>query len=343
MKSPSPPPAPDPTAAANAQSAANVDAAVAQSWLNAMNQYGPWGNVVYNQTGSQDVNGKTIPQFSQTTTLSPQQQAQYDLMNELQMGALNMGKDVLGNVQKSVNSPLITPDMFGAESDKIVQALIAKNAPMMEQQKNSLSAKLANQGIVPGSEAYNKEMELFGKQQNSFNLDAILAGSGEQQKLFNMALQSKAQPINEYATLLGLGGQVNTPQGGGFQPGQIANTDVIGPMNTQYQGQMAGWNAKNQSNQNMMGNLFGLGGSLGSAWMMAPATSDCRLKHDINFMDNVDGVNLYSFRYNNDPEKVYTGVIAQEVFHTHPEAVHVVDGFLAVDYSKLPVPFRRIH
>jgi hypothetical protein len=86
----------------------------------------------------------------------------------------------------------------------------------------------------------------------------------------------------------------------------------------------------------------GLGSQIGGLAMLA--SSDSRLKHDITLLDNVAGINIYNFRYNNTPDMVHMGVMAQEILHTHPDAVHVMDdGFLAVDYAKLPLPFRMVH
>lgn len=66
------PKAPDPVATANAQAAMNKETAIAQQGLNSTNQVNPWGNVTYAQTGKWE---DGTPQFTQTTSLSPQQQA----------------------------------------------------------------------------------------------------------------------------------------------------------------------------------------------------------------------------------------------------------------------------
>jgi hypothetical protein len=42
-------------------------------------------------------------------------------------------------------------------------------------------------------------------------------------------------------------------------------TDVLGAYNQQYQGQLAAYNAQQQSNAAGMGGLFGLAGTLGGA------------------------------------------------------------------------------
>lgn len=80
MKAPS---APDPAETAAAQGNVNRETAISQQMLNMVNQVNPWGNVNYEQTGETgyyDSNGKwiAIPKFTQTTNLSPSQQAIFD-------------------------------------------------------------------------------------------------------------------------------------------------------------------------------------------------------------------------------------------------------------------------
>jgi Protein of unknown function (DUF3300) len=68
--------------------------------------------------------------------------------------------------------------------------------------------------------------------------------------------------------------------------------------------------------------------------------SDARLKHDIVFLDRLDnGIGLYRFVYNGD-DKVFVGVLAQEVQSVVPEAVRRArDGYLRVSYDKLGLRF----
>ena len=93
--------------------------------------------------------------------------------------------------------------------------------------------------------------------------------------------------------------------------------------------------AQAQSNQGI-GSLIGAGLSF---------FSDERLKENIVFVDNVDGVNVYEFDYKDKSlgEGRYRGVMAQEVKETHPSAVVTMgNGLMAVDYSQLPVDMVQI-
>jgi hypothetical protein len=68
--------------------------------------------------------------------------------------------------------------------------------------------------------------------------------------------------------------------------------------------------------------------------------SDVRLKHDIALIGRLDnGLGLYRFSYNGS-NKVYVGVLAQEVMAIRPDAAAVgQDGYLRVDYEKLGLKF----
>jgi hypothetical protein len=68
--------------------------------------------------------------------------------------------------------------------------------------------------------------------------------------------------------------------------------------------------------------------------------SDRRLKQDIHWAGIQGGVNIYRFRYIGSSE-VYEGVMAQEVIGTGA-AVMMQNGFMAVDYGRLGIPFRRV-
>ena len=69
--------------------------------------------------------------------------------------------------------------------------------------------------------------------------------------------------------------------------------------------------------------------------------SDILVKHDIGllgFLDN--GLGFYRFRYSGD-DKVYVGVLAQEVQGVRPDAVsRGADGTLRVRYDRLGVKFQ---
>jgi Protein of unknown function (DUF3300)/Chaperone of endosialidase len=69
--------------------------------------------------------------------------------------------------------------------------------------------------------------------------------------------------------------------------------------------------------------------------------SDMRLKHDIALLDRLDsGLGIYRFSYNGS-NKVYVGVMAQEVMEVRPDAAVLGrDGYWRVNYEKLGIKFK---
>ena len=72
------------------------------------------------------------------------------------------------------------------------------------------------------------------------------------------------------------------------------------------------------------------------------AASDARLKTDVEKIGSKDGVNFYTWNWNEDgkrvadPKQPKVGVMAQELKETHPHLVQFgPDGFLRVDYGGL--------
>jgi endosialidase-like protein len=67
--------------------------------------------------------------------------------------------------------------------------------------------------------------------------------------------------------------------------------------------------------------------------------SDVNLKHDIVPVGHLaNGLGLYRFSYN-DSDKVYVGVLAQEVERGMPDAVRrAPNGYLQVSYARIGVP-----
>lgn len=350
------PAAPDPAQQVAMQGTANLDTAVANSYMNNPNIVSPYGTVTSAQTGMQKVGGRDVPQFTQTTTLSPSQQRQLDMTNGLQEQALGIGSGVLKNVGDVTSHPFTLDGLpaapgsgdFTANRDAATQSIIARNQPQMDRTRQMQETQLYNQGIMPGSEAHKNAMDDIARQENDFRLGAEQAGGAEQSRLFGLGTQARqnalsesafarSQPINEYSTLLGLGGQVQAPQFQ-YQGSNVANQDISAPYSQQYAGQMQGYNARQQ----MYGNLIGAGAKVGSAGMMT--TSDIRLKDNIKFVGTEKGLPIYDFNYRGDKTKArYRGVMAQDIKDISPEAVSIQHGFLAVDYNKIGVEFRRVN
>jgi len=211
---PSPPPAPDYRGAAQETAAGNLDAARAAAAANRVNQVTPYGNLDYAVTGS-DPYGN--PTWTATTNLSD---VGRQLLGTQNAASLGLGQTInaqLGNVQnvmgKGFNpqtAPITTnvgqanlnpltgqanlqtqTDYAGGMQgwDKANQLLMARLQPQMEIQQKNLDAQLANQGVVAGTEAYNRAKMGLGMQQNDLLNQAQLSGLSAGNTLFNQGLQ----------------------------------------------------------------------------------------------------------------------------------------------------------
>lgn len=326
------PRAPDPYATAQAQQQANIGTASANSVIQNANQYGPWGSRVFNQIGTQMVNGQEVPRWEQIDTLSPEQQRLFNQQMQLGSAGNELALGQMGRLSNILNQPINmsglpqaagTPSLarlgagpqlarmgnqdYEQSRQRVEQAMLSRIAPQQQQDRSALSTRLRNQGLVEGSEAFNRAMDQQGRQENDARMQAVLAGGQEQSRLagldqarlgfnntqamqeyanaaqraqFNNGaamsqaefqntsreralqelLMSRNQPLNEISALMS-GGQVSMPQFTQYRGGQVANTDIAGLINQNYQQRMGQHNA-------MMGGLAGIGGSL----LMAPMT-----------------------------------------------------------------------
>lgn len=343
--SPSTPAAPDPIATAAAQTATNKETAITQAELNNANQVTPYGNLTYTQNGTYD---DGTPKFTSTTTLSPEEQQLYNLNTSGQVGTAQLGNDQLGRIAGAVSTPYSYAGLPDAPTDQTMaqsqaagtQAIMDRLAPQEARDRNSQNVTLSNQGVQPGSEAYNNAQDQLARTQNDANQQAILSGqqyatAGQQQALANRqqaiteySTQRNA-PLNEYSALVS-GSQVQNPSFQSTGNTAIAPTDLSGDVYKSYAANVAQANAKTASQNATKSAIFGLGGQLGAA-----AISDIRLKSNIKAIGKLrNGVKVYTYTYMGD-DAPQVGVMAQEVLHIPNAVVIVSGGYYAVDYGKV--------
>jgi hypothetical protein len=221
------PQAPSPKEIAGAQSGANIDSAIASSYLNNIDQTSPFGSVDFTQNGFtsyKDSSGNTvrIPNFSSKTTLSPDQQALYDRnvaagknVGDLAVSQSSKLKSLLANPMNTSGLPAragraslarasqnglpsapgqvnlidsVGPTDFSADRAKVEQAILSRASPEFDRRQAATESKLINQGVTPGSEAWRAEMDQLGRDRNDASMQAILAGGSEQSRLAGLDL-----------------------------------------------------------------------------------------------------------------------------------------------------------
>jgi hypothetical protein len=258
--------------------------------------------------------------------------------------------------------------------DRANQLLMQRLQPQMDIQQKTLDAKLANQGVVAGTEAYNRAKMGLGMQQNDLLNQAQLSGlqagntlfqqgmqgaqfgnqaqqqllnnqlananlgNQAQQQQFNQALTQYNMPLNTLSALR-TGAQVQNPTfQNAPQQATTAGADLLGAASSQYNAAMGGFNAQQAAQANMNSGLMGLGGTLGAAAIM----SDIRTKENITqvyWLPN--GLPVYTYEYKPEFKDeaghgVHIGVMAQDVEQVMPEAVITrADGIKMVNYGVL--------
>lgn len=256
---PSPPSPMNPTQVIGAQENSNIDTAMIQQLMNMMGTSNPFGSTSYKQTGSTSIDGHDVPQYSQTQSLSPEFQS---LMGQFQ--------NLAGN-----SSPMSLSDpklLQGKVSNAIYNQATSRLDPQWQATNAKLADTLANQGIMPGTSAYDHAMQDNSMAQNdaytSANNAATAGGEQAASQLFGEQLAGHQQgvsdmnaPISALSQIMAAMRGQTTPQTG------VSGTDVSGiysnyqnQLNQQYQAQMQQYGAQ----------MGGIGSLLGSAAQMIP-------------------------------------------------------------------------
>lgn len=308
-----------------AQTGTSVSTAIANAFLQNMDETGPDGSKTFKQTGDYTFTDPytnktyTIPRFTVNQTLSPQQQAIKGQQDRASLNLATLGADL----SKSLGGQLT--DNFkidNATTEKRLFDLGRKRLdPMFAENDEALRSRLANQGIKVGSEAYRREMRSLGQQKNDAYTQLLLNARGQATQEL---LAEDNQRINQISALLS-GGQVSQPQfltGSGVKG--ITPTDNGAIIANNDRARMNSW-AQGQAATGSL--LSGLGGLF--------ALSDERAKTDKKKIgETKDGLGLYSYRYKGSP-RTEVGLMAQEVKKVKPRAVRKgQDGLMRVNYEE---------
>jgi hypothetical protein len=255
--------------------------------------YTPYGTQLISYDGDQPTIRQTLTPQAQKT-LEEQQNTQYQLASLSSKGA-GLASNVLDksfnfggpNVQTSLDlsnvaKMPVNAGMTGQE------AIMSRLEPSLAKNRTSTETQLINQGLRPGTEAYDNAIQLLGQQENDARTQAALTGinldtsanaqgynqalqgaqfgNTAQQQALAQAIQSRQMPLNEITALMS-GSQIQNPQFGAYSGSNVAAAPVFAA--TQAQGQ-AEQNAYNQQvaaqNANTAG-LYSLAGTAASGGM----------------------------------------------------------------------------
>jgi hypothetical protein len=301
-----------------------------------------------------------IPTIRQTLTptaqktLEAQQGVQYSLANLGQQGATTAS----GVLDKpfSFGGPAVQTSLDTSGIAKMPvnagmtgqEAIMSRLNPSLARQRVSTETNLINQGLRPGTEAYDNAIRMLGEQETDARTQAVVQGlnldiganaqgfnqavqSGQfgntaQQQALAEAIQQRQMPLNEITALMS-GSQIQNPQFGAYQGSTVAPPPIF--QATQSQGAFDA-NSYNQQVASANANTAGLY-SLGGAAIKA---SDRRLKSNIvRIGTHPIGVGIYEYDIFGGRQ---IGVMAQELMEVMPEAViQHPSGYLMVDYGRL--------
>jgi len=338
---PSAPAAPDYTGAAQATAQSNLDAARVATAANRVNQVTPYGNLDYSVTGA-DPYGN--PTWTATTSLSDVGQQLLNNQNQASLGlgstinaALGRTQDVMG---QGFNPNLPSTGMNPGQSYQ--DAYMQRLAPQIAQNREMTTASLANQGIVPGTAAYDNAMRQQSMKENDLLLGATTQGFGvgqqANQQAFGQELTKYNIPLNTLSALRS-GAQVQNPTFvNSAQQATTQGADILGATQMGYNAQMGNFNAQQAAQQGFNQGLMGLGGA------GIIAASDIRMKENIKAIGWLpNGLPVYEYEYKPEFKNnafaghgKFIGVMAQEVEMVKPEAVITgTDGYKMVNYGAL--------
>jgi hypothetical protein len=242
---------PDPMQTAQQQQQFNIQAAKDQNKNNSYDQSSPFGTVNYVPDPSSPSGYRIVTDTNQT------------------------GKTLLSSADAlATNSAGMYSQPFNGENKAVTDKLNEWSGnylkPIFGQQDSNLEAQLRNQGLMPGTAAYDNAKNLLARNQGDVTTSYL---TKNQQQAFDQALKEYQLPAETIAAL-----RANAMPGG-FQSGPTANiqpANYAGLVQSQYEAQMknyeAMWKGIGQLGGSAM-NLFGgpsgmFGGSGGgvSGW-----------------------------------------------------------------------------
>lgn len=194
------------------------------------------------------------------------------------------------------------------------------------QQQRALQSLTAGQGMLAGGLGLQQAQQQLG-------LGALSGAYLPQAQLLNVQQASQLYPqLQQQAQLFGTG-QYGETMMSGLEARLIAEqarANLLGGVGT---GLLSGLTTPVQQQGGGVTTLLG---------QILSGFSDVSLKNNIQKVSNVNGINLYTWDWNEEGQRIAGnqqtfGVLAQEVEEFRPSAVVRDDhGYLIVDYSKLP-------
>lgn len=260
---------PDPTATSNTQQQYNTQAATTQNQLNSYNQNSPTGSINY----------VADPNSPSGYTLSTQySQPEQNLFNQYTNTQGAFGAQAPGLINNATNLYngaanfyATTPNIDGSAVTKQLNNWDQQYLqPIFGQQQSNTDAQLRNQGLNPGSTAYDNAQNLLARNQGDVTNQYLSQNQaqGYSQALQNYGLQQQnaGAETGIAGSEAGLGGSLfaaSAPTGptqNATPTASIQPANYSGAVQSNYQGQL-------QNYQNTWNNIGKLAGAVGGSVM----------------------------------------------------------------------------
>lgn len=239
MKAPSPPPTPDPYKTAAAQQVANVEVALANSFIANADEETPQGNVTYIDSGKTETTytydgsgnatgSRVIKKPKRIITLSPKGQQAYEKQEDVILGLNVFALAQVGYLQSlpSIGTGTLTPRLAAPAAasvrtdavlaDPLVRTIgstnllahLATTRDAIESRltyqrgidRDKLITMLAHQGIFPGMQAYSRALATFDFAATDAQLQVYLQAGQEQSRI--IALEGAVADFANRATAM---------------------------------------------------------------------------------------------------------------------------------------------
>lgn len=149
-------------------------------------------------------------------------------------GSVQTGLAGAGNMNRSIADSGAITKSYDTDIDtkRYEDALMQRMNPQLQQSRQALETQLSNQGLQPGSEAYNRAIDASTRQENDARYGAILNAGQEQSRLAGLAQNQAAfqnsaqsQQYSQNANNAAFGNQAQQQQfNQNLAGGQFANS-----------------------------------------------------------------------------------------------------------------------
>ena len=286
-KTPAAPATPDYRGAAVEQGAANLEAARATARLSNPNTYTPYGTQLVSYEGD-------IPTIRQT--LTPTAQKTLEAQQGVELSLANLGAKGANTASSVLDKPFsfggpdvqTSLDLSGIAKMPVnagmtgQEAIMKRLEPSLARQRTSTETNLINQGLRPGTEAYDNAIRSLGEQETDARTQAVLQGlnldiganqqgfgqqleagkfgNTAQQQMLAQAIQGRQMPLNEITALMS-GSQIQNPQFGAYSGSTVQAAPLFAGAQAQGQFDANKYNQEvSQANAQTAG-LYSLGGA----------------------------------------------------------------------------------